>query len=226
MRALVVEDDAKLADILVHILERDGCDADAVADGVTAVAYVRSGIYDIIVLDVMLPGMSGFDAVRQMRQESVSAPVLMLTALCAVADKIEGLDGGADHYMTKPFSPQELLARVRALTRRQAHEPDEALCVGDLTLDARTYLLSCGSESMQLSDQEVIVADLLMRNEGRTLTRAQIAHGAWSGVEQVEDNTIDAYVSMLRKKLAFMGSQVRIETERGVGYRLSAASDA
>lgn len=221
MRALVVEDDAKLADILTHILQRDGYEAEAVADGATGVEYAASGLYDVVVLDVMLPQVNGFDAVRTLRSQGVATPVLMLTALGTVPDKIEGLDGGADAYMTKPFSPQELLARIRALTRRQAPEAPEVLQTGDLTLDAGSYQLACGAESMPLSGQEFAVAQLFLRNAGRTLTRAQIASGAWGDEAHVEDNSIDAYVSMLRKKLRYLGSAAQIVNERGVGYRLT-----
>ncbi len=220
MRALIVEDDAKLADILAHILERDGYEAEAVADGAAGVEYAASGLYDVVVLDVMLPQVDGFEAVRRLRAQGVATPVLMLTALGTVPDKIEGLDGGADAYMTKPFSPQELLARIRALTRRQAAEAPEVISAGDLTLDAGSYQLACGKESIPLSGQEFAVAQLFLRNPGRTLTRAQIASGAWGPEVPVEDNSIDAYVSMLRKKLRFLGSSAQIQNERGVGYHL------
>lgn len=220
MRALIIEDDMKLSDILVHVMERAGFDADAVFDGASGVEYAKSGLYDVIILDVMLPKTDGFAAIRQMRGASVATPVLMLTALGAVPDKIEGLDGGADAYMTKPFSPQELLARIRALLRRHEEEPAKGVTAGDLVLDVDAYELICGTERIRLSDQEVAVAELFLRNPDRTLTRSQIATGAWSADAQVEGNSIDAYVSMLRKKLRYLGSDARIETERGIGYRL------
>ncbi len=223
MRALVIEDDAKLSDILVHILERDGFTADAVFDGDAGVEYARSGLYDIILLDVMLPRSDGFTAIRRMRAQGVTAPVLMLTALGAVPDKIEGLDGGADAYMTKPFSPHELRARIRALLRRPGEPPAKEMRAGDVLFDGAAYELRCGPEKVGVSDQEAAVAELFLRNPDRTLTRAQIAAGAWSADAQVEDNSIDAYVSMLRKKLRYLGSATSIETERGVGYRLSTA---
>lgn len=225
MRALIVEDDAKLADILVHVLERDGYEADAVADGPTGLEYARSGLYDVIVLDVMLPGLDGFQVAETLRREGVHTPILMLTALGTVPDKIEGLDAGADQYLTKPFSPKELLARIRSLTRRQAPEPTDAVAVDGVTLDVSAYRLQFGAESIQLSDQERAVAKLFMQNAGRTLSRAQLAAGAWEPGAQVEDNTIDAYVSMLRKKLRFLNAPLQIKNERGVGYALIPLSE-
>lgn len=220
MRALIVEDDGKLQEILAHILRRDGFDADVVSDGLSGVEYAKSGLYDIIILDVMLPEMDGFSAIRAMRAANVSASVLMLTALGAVPDTIEGLDGGADAYMTKPFSPQELLARIRALLRRQGGQPAREVRAGDLVLDLDAYELRCGTESIRLSDQEMAVAELFMQNPGQILTRAQIAEGAWGADAHVSDNSIDAYASMVRRKLRYVGSSARMEAERGVGYRL------
>lgn len=215
-----MEDDRKLSDILVHILEREGYGVDAVFDGQTGLDYGRSGLYDAIILDVMLPNLTGFEVIRALRSSQVPTPVLMLTALGALPDKIEGLDGGADQYVTKPFSPKELLARLRALLRRVDEAPLEKLTVGSTTLDGASYSLTCMDESVQLSGQEYLLARLLFQNPDHVLTRARIAEGAWGPGEQVEDHSIDAYVSLLRKKLRFLGSPVRIEAERGVGYRL------
>lgn len=223
MRALIVEDDRRLSEVLVHVLGRDGYEVDAVFDGAAAVDYARSGLYDVVVLDVMLPVMTGFQAVKAMRDEGVEAPVLMLTALGTVADRIEGLDLGADNYMTKPFSARELLARLRALTRRSAPAPDAALHAADLVLDPATYTLGCGAQSVQLSYQECRVAELFVGSPGRTFTRAQIAERAWDAGAEVKDNSIDAYVSLLRKKLRYLGSRAELKAQRGVGYRLEAA---
>lgn len=222
MRVLIVEDDKRLADIVAHVLERDGYDVDSVGDGPCGLRYAESGIYDAVILDVMLPGMSGYDVVREMRKSGLSVPVLMLTALGTVDNRIEGLDMGADSYMTKPFSPKELLARLRALMRRTpaAISAESPIRAGDLLLDEKTYHLSCGEEDIQLSSQEFAMAKLLMSNPGQTLTRSQIADGAWGSDAEVKGNSIDAYVSMLRKKLRFLRSCVEIRTERGIGYRL------
>lgn len=223
MRALVVEDDRRLSDIVSHVLERDGYGVDAVFDGANGLEYARSGIYDVVILDVMLPGMNGFGVVKGMRSESIETPVLMLTAKSAVADRIEGLDMGADNYMTKPFSPKELLARLRALTRRNAGPGVEKIKGADLELDPASYALSCGSESVQLSYQEYRVAELFVRNPGRTFSRSQIASHAWDVDADVKDNSIDAYVSLLRKKLRYIRSSAELRSERGVGYKLEAS---
>lgn len=222
MRALIVEDDKRLADITAHVLERDGYDVDSVGDGASGLEYAKSGIYDAIILDVMLPSVDGFEIVHSLRRAGVNTPVLMLTARAAIDDRIEGLDMGADSYMTKPFSPKELLARLRALTRRVVAAPadERRVNAGDLILDERAYHLECGGEAIQLSSQEFALASLLMRNPGQTLTRLQIADIAWGADADVKENSIDAYVSMLRKKLRFLRSTARIRTERGVGYRL------
>lgn len=222
MRALIVEDDRQLSEVLVHVLEREGYEVDALYDGASAVEYARSGLYDVVVLDVMLPVMTGFQAVKAMRDEGVATPVLMLTALGTVADRIEGLDLGADNYMTKPFSPRELLARLRALTRRSVPAPDAVLRAAGLELDPASYMLHCGAESVRLSYQEYRVAELFMESPGRTFTRSQIAEHAWDAAAEVKDNSIDAYISLLRKKLRYLRSKAELKALRGVGYRLEA----
>lgn len=224
MRALVVEDDSRLSEIVSHVLMRDGYDVDAVFDGPEGLEYARSGIYDVVILDVMLPGMNGFDVVKGMRSESVATPVLMLTAKSAVPDRIEGLDMGADSYMTKPFSPKELLARLRALTRRNPGPGSQKVRGLGLELDPAAYTLSCGGESVQLSYQEYKVAELFVENPGQTFTRQQIASRAWDADADVKDNNIDAYVSLLRKKLRYIRSSAELRSERGIGYRLDASS--
>ncbi len=224
MQILVVEDDAELSDILVHVLKREGYETDAVFDGRMGLEYAKSGTYDAIILDVMLPNLDGFQVVRALRAAGVETPVLMLTALGSVPDRVEGLDGGADQYVSKPFSPRELLARLRALTRRTAAPVADTLVAGDVTLDGGAYALSCGDEMVKLSDQEYLLARLLFENPQRLLTRAQIAEGAWKGL-QVEDHTIDAYISLLRKKLGFLSAKAGIETQRGIGYRLVALEE-
>ena len=220
MRVLIVEDDRDLAAALDHILQRAGYEVDVVHDGEEGMAYGESDLYDVIIFDVMLPKMDGFDAVEAIRKRGIATPVLMLTARGALPDRIEGLDRGADSYMTKPFSPQELLARLRALTRRHVTETQEVLSVGDLTLDADTHALICNAESIQLKNKEFLLAQLFLEHPGALLSRAQLGQAAWPGDGQVEVNNIEAYISMLRKKLQFLGSRMRIATERNMGYRL------
>lgn len=220
MRVLLVEDDRDLSAALVHILERENYEVDAVFDGEEGLDYARSDIYDVIIFDVMLPKMSGFEAVEQVRAEGVATPVLMLTAKGAIPDKIEGLDSGADSYMTKPFAPAELLSRLRALTRRHVADRADEVCVDGLCLDAATRALRFGQESMQLCNKEYLLAEILMRNPSTVLTNRQIADAVWGIDEDVEDNSIEAYVSMLRKKLKFLGAGYKVARERGIGYRL------
>lgn len=220
MRILLVEDDSDLSEALVHILQREGYVVDAVFDGRSGYDYAKSDIYDAIVFDVMLPKIDGFKAVEMLRADGVQAPILMLTAKGAISDKIEGLDSGADSYMTKPFSSNELLSRLRALTRRYVTDGAAELQVGDLRLDPARRSLFCGMESMQLCNKEYLLAELLMGHPSMVVTDAQIVDAVWGAGEQVEDNSIEAYVSMLRKKMRFLGCGVRIVRSRNVGYSL------
>ena len=194
---------------------------DAVHDGASGLAYAQSGIYDVVILDVMLPKMNGFDVVAELRRSGVSTPVLMLTARDSVPDKIAGLDSGADDYMTKPFSPAELLAHLRALTRRQGEVMFEKLTVGDLTLNLESFNLSCGSKSIHLSYKEFSLAKVLMANVGQVVSKDTLIAKIWGVESTAEDNNVEAYVSFLRKKMRFLGSKAHIETLRKAGYRLT-----
>lgn len=220
MHILVVEDDRALAEALVHILCRAGYTADAVHDGQAGLEHAATGRYDAVVFDIMLPRLDGVSAVGELRRRGVRTPVLMLTARDAVPDKIEGLDGGADAYMTKPFAPKELLARLRALTRRTVDVAAPDLAAGDLRLSPTTRQLACGAESIQLSNKEFLMAELLMRDAGAVVGKGAIAREVWGADAAVDDNNIEAYVSMLRKKLRFLGSRMRLKLVRRVGYQL------
>ena len=220
MQILIVEDDMRLEQALGHILEENGYQVDAVHDGASGLTYAQSGIYDVIILDVMLPKMNGFDVVAELRRGGISTPVLMLTARDSIPDKIAGLDSGADDYMTKPFSPAELLAHLRALTRRQGEVMFEKLTVGDLTLNLESFNLSCGSKSIHLSYKEFSLAKVLMANVGQVVSKDTLIAKIWGIESTAEDNNVEAYVSFLRKKMRFLGSQARIETLRKAGYRL------
>lgn len=225
MRVLIVEDDKDLANAVDHILQRDGYEVDVVYDGEAGIAYAESGIYDVIIFDVMLPKVDGFEAVELLRQKGIETPILMLTARGAISDKIEGLDSGADSYMTKPFSPKELMARLRALTRRHVPTTQQDICVGDLTLNLDAHSLTCDDETLRLKNKEFILAKLFLENPGKLLSRSQLAQAAWPDDPQVENNSIEAYVSMLRKKLKFLESEMTIKTERSMGYRFEKASE-
>ena len=214
-----MEDDARLAKALGHILEENGYHTDIVHDGAAGLSYAESGIYDVIILDVMLPKMDGFAVVAELRRAGTSTPVLLLTARDAVPDKITGLDSGADDYMTKPFSPAELLAHLRALTRRQGDVLFEKLTAGDLELNLESYDLSRAGKSIHLSYKEFSLTKVLLANPGQVVSKEMLIAKVWGVESSAEDNNVEAYVSFLRKKMRFLGSAARIETLRKAGYR-------
>lgn len=220
MKILIVEDDLRLARALAHILVESHHEVDIVGDGASGLEWAESGMYDVIILDVMLPKMDGFEVVAELRRENVSTPVLLLTARDAVSDKITGLDSGADDYMTKPFSPAELMAHLRMLTRRQGEVIFEKLDFADLTLNLDSLELSCGSKTIHLSVKEFSIAKILMTNPSQIASKELLIDKVWGMDSSAEDNNVEAYISFLRKKLKFLGSRARIETIRKVGYRL------
>ena len=217
MKILLVEDEPRLAEALAQLLRDGGWDTDSAADGPAGLALARSGGYAAAVLDVMLPGLDGFQLCRTLREEGNGLPILMLTARSEVADKVEGLDCGADDYMTKPFAPEELLARIRALTRRQGEAPAQGLAFADLRLDVSSHALSRGEKSVQLSPKEFELLRLLMQRPGAVCPKGDILNKLWGGAE---DNNVEAYISFLRKKFYYLGSRASIATLRKVGYRL------
>ena len=198
--------------------------ADVVYTGTDGLEYARSGQYDAVVLDVMLPGLDGFGVVRTMRRENIATPVLMLTARDDVRDKVTGLDCGADDYMTKPFQPEELLARLRALTRRRGEVALEQLAWQDLTLDLTNYELRCGERRVRLGFKEFEVLRLLLEHPGMVVPKETLLTRVWGAESDAEDNNAEAYISFLRKKLHFLGSRVGIATLRKVGYRLEVSA--
>lgn len=220
MKILIVEDDLRLARALAQILVESHHEVDIVGDGASGLEWAESGMYDVIILDVMLPKMDGFEVVAELRRENVSTPVLLLTARDAVSDKITGLDSGADDYMTKPFSPAELMAHLRMLTRRQGEVIFEKIDFADLTLNLDSLELSCGSKTIHLSVKEFSIAKILMTNPSQIASKELLIDKVWGMDSSAEDNNVEAYISFLRKKLKFLGSRARIETIRKVGYRL------
>lgn len=220
MRVLIVEDEKRLAEALTEIMREQHYVVDAVYDGEDGLAYALSVQYDVIVLDVMLPGRNGFDMVRALRASKVATPVLLLTARDELTDKVTGLDCGADDYMTKPFVPEELLARIRALARRQGDVVLEELKYHDLTLSISTRTLCCGQKSVRLGFKEFEVLHLLMANTGIILSKEDLIGKVWGAESEAEDNNVEAYISFLRKKLSFLNARVQINTVRKVGYRL------
>jgi two-component system OmpR family response regulator len=222
MQILVVEDDKRLADALVAILDNAGYQAEAVYDGADGLAYAQSGLYSCMVLDVMLPKMNGFDVATQLRRENNSIPILMLTARSALSDTVGGLDAGADDYMTKPFAPVELLARIRSLTRRQGDVVFETLSFGDVKLDLDSCELSTDTKSIRLSRKEFGIMKILMSNPTRVTSKDTLITEVWGYDSSADDNNVEAYISFLRKKLRFVGSVVHIVSLRKLGYRLEA----
>lgn len=220
MRVLIVEDEVRLADALVQILKTQRYDAETVHDGEDGLAYALSGQYDVVILDVMLPVRNGFEIVREMRAQKVATPVLMLTAKDEVADKINGLDCGADDYMTKPFIPEELLARVRALSRRKGEVVINDISFSDLTLSTATYDLSANGKSIRLGFKEFEVLKILMSNPNIVIRKEDLISKVWGMDSEAEDNNVEVYISFLRKKLFFLGSAAEITTVRKVGYRI------
>ena len=222
MRVLIVEDEEKLADALVQIFARNKMTADASYNGIDGLDNALSGIYDVIVLDIMLPGMDGIEVVRNIRKEGIKTPVLLLTAKDEISDKVKGLDSGADDYLTKPFSTDELLARVRALGRRSTADLvcEDTLSFGDISLDISTYTLSCGTNSVKLGLKEFSVMELFMKNPGRVLSKETILLKIWGYDSDAEYNNVEVYISFLRKKLAYIRSGASIKTQRGIGYSL------
>lgn len=220
MHLLIVEDEKRLADVLAQILKEQKYTVDAVYDGVDGLTYALQGQYDVIILDVMLPGRSGYEIARQLRAARRCTPILMLTAKDEIADKVTGLDCGADDYMTKPFAPEELLARVRALARRQGEVSLETLCFGDLTLNLTNHDLSRAGRSVRLSLKEFEVLRLLMANPRMVVTKDTLISRVWGVESNAEDNNVEAYISFLRKKFFYLGSKVAIVSLRKVGYQL------
>ncbi len=221
MRVLIVEDDVKISAYLKRGLQEQGYAVDAVATGGDALDWVVAAPYDLIVLDVMLPGLNGLDLCRQIRQRSVTTPVLMLTARDAVADRVSGLDAGADDYLVKPFAMLELLARLRALSRRsELQVKDVILTVADLTLDTATHRVQRGDHPIELTAKEYAVLEYLMRESGRVLTRNMISEHVWNFDDDNQSNVVDVYIRNLRRKIDDAHDVKLIHTIRGAGYRL------
>ena len=224
MRVLVVEDETRLAATLQDLLELNGYTVDLCHDGETGLDNALSAIYDVILLDVMLPKLDGFTVLQRLRGAGSSVPVLMLTARSEVSDKVQGLDCGADYYLTKPFDPKELLACIRALTRRQPGlRNTDSLEFNGLRLEKNTFLLSCKDRSVRLSRKEFDMMELFLLNRNLVLTKESLLLKIWGYESDAEDNNVEVYISFLRKKLAHLHANVKIRTIRMVGYCLEAA---
>lgn len=220
MKVLIVEDELKLADALVELFRRNRYVADAVYNGEQGYLFASKGDYDVVVLDVMLPRLNGFDVVKKLRENKVRVPVLMLTAKDDVSSRVRGLDCGADDYLTKPFANEELLARVRALCRRQSEMVFDVLQFADLTLNTSNYILSCGAKSVGLSAKEYEIMHLLLSNPSQVIAKESIISKVWGTSGDITENNVEAYMSFLRKKLTFLCSKVTISAKRLLGYYL------
>lgn len=221
MRILIVEDEMDLSMILSEMLEMEGYYVDAVYNGISGLDYALSGIYDIIILDIMLPGMDGLQVLSEMRRNNMNTPVLMLTAKSEIEDKVTGFDKGADDYLTKPFNTKELLARIRALSRRKEKIFfDDNLKFADIVLDKETHEICKNEQKVKLTKKEFNIIELLILNKGKTVSKECITVKIWGYDTDIEYNSIEVYISFLRKKLNAINSQIHISTVRGIGYTI------
>ena len=223
MRALIVEDDRALARTLGEMLKSAHFESDISYDGESGLDNGLSDTYDLIVLDIMLPKKDGFSIAKELRRAKIDTPILMLTARTETGDKVRGLDSGADYYLTKPFEMSELLACVRALTRRQGEVVMDELTFGDLTLNLSTCDLCYGDKKVRLGKKEFSILRILMSNREAIVSKETLINKVWGFESDAEDNNVEVYISFLRKKLAFLKAPVQIATLRKFGYRLEAS---
>lgn len=220
MQILIVEDEKRLADALKQIMLEQKYMADVVYDGNDGLLYGKSGIYDLIILDVMLPYKDGFEVALELRQNKISTPILMLTAKDTIADKVGGLNCGADDYMTKPFAPEELLARIKALTRRKGEVMLDKLQFDDFDFDASTNQLSKGAKSVHLNYKEAELLKLFLSKPSVIISKDEIITKVWGYDSDATSNNVEAYISFLRRKLNFINSEAEIKSVKKLGYRL------
>ena len=219
MKILVVEDEILLADSLKTLLERKGFEVECVYDGESGKEYAELGVYDLLILDVMMPRLDGYQVARRVRSARCGTPILMLTARSGVEDRIEGLNAGADYYLTKPFDSRELLACVNALLRRQGAEVNE-LVLGNTALDLNSCMLLCGGRSVRLSAKEFDIMRFFLQSKNSVLSKEMILARVWGFESNAVENHVEVYVGFLRKKLQKIGSNIKIEAIRRLGYHL------
>jgi DNA-binding response OmpR family regulator len=222
MRVLIIEDEEKIARAIDRVLTAERYGTDVAPDGVTGLALASEGDYQVILLDRMLPDLDGMEVLRLLRSRGVTTPVLMLTALGTLDHRVSGLDAGADDYLAKPFAFSEMLARIRALTRRAPEPAEERLVAGDLVLDPLRFRVTVGSQSQDLSAREFALLGYFIRHAGEVVTRQQVLDAVWGADPDVYSNVVDLYVHYIRDKLEVLGRREMIRTVRGVGYSLSA----
>lgn len=226
MKVLVVDDEYQLADAIVEILKKEGFECDAVYDGLEAVKQITKNNFDAVVLDVMLPKMNGFEVLKKIREIGENVPVLMLSAKGEISDKVQGLDLGADDYLAKPFDSFELIARIKAISRRKGEvETDNVIKVSNVVLDKSTYSISCNENSVVLGVKEFKIMELLLSNFGKILPKDEIISKIWGKDYETEYNNIEVYASFLRRKLTTIGAKIQIKSHRGVGYKTEEIND-
>ncbi|MBQ2283587.1 MAG: response regulator transcription factor [Agathobacter sp.] len=225
MRLLLAEDEIELSNALVAVLKHNNYSVDPVYNGQDALDYLLNGNYDGAILDIMMPKMDGITVLKNVRKEGLSLPIILLTAKSEIDDRVTGLDAGADDYLTKPFSMKELLARIRAMTRRQTPTSDSILTFGDLSLDRSTYQLSTASDAMRLGNKEYQMMEMLLANPGQVIPTEQFMEKIWGYDSEAELNVVWVYISYLRKKLTSLNSNVQIKATRGIGYSVEERHD-
>lgn len=221
MKLLLVEDEKQLSEALSQILINNKYNVDAVYDGENGLEYALTDIYDVIILDIMLPKLNGLEILRKLRKENISTPVLLLTAKDSIDDKVTGLDLGADDYLPKPFDPKELLARLRAISRRKGEViNDNLLSFGDISLNLSNYDLSCKDSTITLTQREFEILNYFMQRPKNIVSKDDLITKLWGFDSDIEYNNIEVYISFIRKKLTFINSSVKITTIRRAGYKL------
>ncbi len=220
MRILLAEDEREMSNALVAILKHNNYSVDAVYNGADALDYGLSENYDVIILDIMMPGLNGLEVLKKLREKSIHTPILMLTAKSQIEDRIQGLDTGADDYLSKPFAMGELLARIRAMSRRKSEFTPNLIVVGNITLNKENYELSNQVSALRLGNKEFQMMEMLMSNPKRMISTEQFMERIWGYDAEAEINVVWVYISYLRKKLASLEANIRIKAVRGVGYSL------
>lgn len=224
MKVLIIEDEKLLADSIKSLLMKKGYEVDVAYDGETGAEYAELGIYDLLILDILMPKMDGYEVAKKVRAKRIGTPILMLTAKSELEDRIAGLNSGADYYLTKPFDTRELLACINALLRRQGAQVDE-IKFGNTALDLSSAMLICGENSIRLSAKEFDIMRFLFQAGGKILSKDMILAKVWGYDSDAVENHVEVYIGFLRKKLASIGSNIRIETVRRLGYYLEVSDD-
>lgn len=225
MRLLLAEDEKELSNALVTVLKHNNYSVDAVYNGQDALDYILNGNYDGAILDIMMPKMDGISVLKQVRANNISIPILMLTAKAEIDDRVVGLDAGADDYLTKPFSMKELMARIRAMTRRQSDTSDSVLTYGNVKLDRSTYQLSTKTDAIRLANKEFQMMEMLLLHPGQVISSDQFMEKIWGFDSEAEQNVVWVYISYLRKKLSTLDANISIKAARGLGYSLEENHD-